>query len=69
MKPIVVIACIAVAGALVLKRLGARRGEGWEARIARMPDNSRPRWLFSNIAAIRQNTDEILKGMDAPATG
>jgi hypothetical protein len=69
MKRVVVIACIGLAAAFVLRRFVAGGGEGWEARLAKMPDTSPPKWMFSNIAAIRENTDKILERMDTPIAG
>ncbi len=32
-----------------------------EARIERLPDNARRKWLFRNISAIRKNSERILE--------
>jgi hypothetical protein len=46
--------------------LGARRavrgcgGFDVEKMIERMPENAPPKWMFRNIAAIRENTEQIL---------
>ena len=32
----------------------------WEQRIAAMPDNAPPKWMFNNVTAIRENTERIL---------
>ena len=53
----------AVAGAVLLaKRFGPRMQQiDWEQRIAAMPDTAPPKWMFTNIKAIRENSDRILE--------
>jgi len=49
-----------------------RGGIDFEAMIERMPENSRPKWMFRNISAIRANTERILELLDTesnPAAG
>ena len=36
----------------------------WEKRLERMPENAPPKWMFRNITAIRENTDQILELLD-----
>lgn len=70
MKKVVAIAMvIAVVGIGVFLGRRRGRGEGWEARLARMPDSSPPKWMFTNISAIRDNTDAILERMGTPVGG
>lgn len=51
--------------------LGARRlarGCGsidFERKLERMPENSPRKWMFTNIRAIRRNTDRILTMLEA----
>ncbi|MGE5292422.1 MAG: hypothetical protein ACM3ML_35590 [Micromonosporaceae bacterium] len=62
----------AVVGAVVLARRMFLKcgGSDWAAMIERMPDNAPPKWMFRNIAAIRENTDRILEKLGAtPDTG
>jgi hypothetical protein len=63
-KRIVGIGLVAVLAALIVKRLVGGR-KSWEERLANMPDTSPPKWMFSNISAIRDNTDRILEKIDA----
>ncbi len=35
------------------------------ACIEAMPDTAPPKWMFTNIGAIRQNTERILEILDA----
>jgi hypothetical protein len=65
MKKAFIIAGVVVGIGVLLRRL-LGDGEGWEARLARMPDSSPPKWMFTNIAAIRENTEKILTRIDTP---
>ena len=60
----------AVAGVgLLAKRCGSGCGRmDFERMIERMPENALPRWMFSNITAIRQNTDRILQLLEREPT-
>lgn len=40
----------------------------FEQRIERMPAGSPARWMFTNIRAIRENTERILETLDGRAT-
>ena len=55
------------------KRFGPKmQSMDWEKRLERMPDNAPPKWMFRNITAIRENTDQILELLDRdrpPSTG
>jgi hypothetical protein len=52
-----------VVGAGVCARRCARGHGGFdfEKMIERMPDNAPPKWMFRNISAIRDNTEQILQ--------
>jgi hypothetical protein len=53
---------VALGAVLLGKRLAAKRGElSVEKMLERMPDTSPRKWLFLNITAIRENTDQILE--------
>ncbi len=66
-KRMVALALLGLAAVLLIKRLaGGKRS--WEERLAKMPDTSPPKWMFTTISAIRDNTDRILERMDAEAT-
>lgn len=66
MKKILVVAA-ALGGLGVLGGLLARkmRNIDWERRIAAMPDDFPPKWMFRNVATIRENTERILEALDA----
>ncbi len=58
---------------VVAKRFGPKmQSMDWEQRLERMPENAPPKWMFRNITAIRENTDQILELLDRdrlPSTG
>ena len=56
-----------VAGAAVAARPLARRIANFDMAkcIEAMPDTAPPKWMFTNITAIRQNTDRILELLEA----
>ena len=61
MKKAYVIVAAVAGGALLVRAL--RSGVGKTdigERIAAMPDTSPPKWIYTNVTAIRANTDRIL---------
>jgi hypothetical protein len=61
MKKAWVIAAIVAGGALLARALGSGVGRtDIGERIAAMPDTSPPKWIYTNVTAIRANTDRIL---------
>ena len=56
----------AVAGTVVLARRcsSACGGIDFERMIERMPENAPPKWMFTNITAIRENTERILRVLE-----
>ena len=79
MKKLLVILGLLVGVSVLAKVLGPKMNVDWETRFERMPDNAPPKWMFRNISAIRENTDQILElvqrgefavdGRRRPATG
>lgn len=62
MKKVLIVVAVVVGVGFVLKRVAPNLGGiDWEKRFAAMPDNAPPKWMFRNIAAIRENTDRILE--------
>ena len=57
------VAVLAGLAVLVLVRRFGRRVQNidWEKKMESMPDNAPPKWMFRNLAAIRENTDRILE--------
>ena len=67
-KPIAVGATIAGA-ALLAKVLAPKiRRVDFAERIAAMPDTSPRKWIFTNVAAIRANTERILALLEPTPT-
>jgi hypothetical protein len=64
MKRFLAFAFIGLAAVLLVRGFAAVRSRDWEARLESMPDTSPARWLFTNIAAIRKNTDTMLERAD-----
>jgi hypothetical protein len=61
MKKAWVIAAVVAGVALLAKALGSGAGKtDIGERIAAMPDSSPPKWIYTNVTAIRANTDRIL---------
>ena len=61
MKKAWVIAAMVACGALLARALGSGAGKmDIGERIAAMPDTSPPKWIYTNVTAIRANTDRIL---------
>ncbi len=65
MKKLLIIGGV-VAGAVILaKRFAPSCSRiDFEQMIERMPENAPPKWMFTNITAIRQNTDRILQVLE-----
>ena len=65
MKKAYVIVATVAGGALLAKVLAPRVGTtDFGERIAAMPDTSPPKWIFTNVTAIRANTERILALLD-----
>ena len=66
MKKALVVAAV-LAGLSGLGRLLGSRVQNidWEKRIAALPDNAPPKWMFRNVTAIRENTERILQLLES----
>ena len=65
MKKALVIVATVAGGTLLAKALGSRVGKTDSAqRLAAMPDTAPPKWIFTNVTAIRTNTERILALLD-----
>jgi hypothetical protein len=64
MKQALVVLALIAAAALVLRLIGEASG-GAEAILERMPEDAPPKRIFTNISAIRENTDRILERLPA----
>jgi hypothetical protein len=68
MKKVIIGVALAVGVALVVKRLAPGCGKiDWQKRLAAMPDDAPPKWMFRNIAAIRENTDRVVELLEGRA--
>ena len=66
MNKLLVIGAVAAGAAFVARPLARRIGRFDMAKcIEAMPDTAPPKWMFTNITAIRQNTDRILEMLEA----
>lgn len=62
MKKALLFAAVLAGLGVLASRFGPKlRDIDWEKRFEAMPDNAPPKWMFRNIAAIRENTDKILR--------
>jgi hypothetical protein len=61
MKKAFLIVAMVAGGALLARAFASSVGTTDLAeRIAAMPDTSPPKWIFTNVTAIRANTERIL---------
>ena len=70
MKKALVLAAVLAGLAAVGRLLGSRmQNIDWEKRIAALPDNAPPKWMFRNVTAIRENTERILRLLESERSG
>ncbi len=61
MRKVLTIAAVVAGGALLARALGSGVGKmDIGERIAAMPETSPPKWIYTNVTAIRANTERIL---------
>ena len=66
MRRLLVIGGALTGAALVARSLARKVGNfDMAACIEAMPDTAPPKWMFTNITTIRQNTERILEILDA----
>ena len=66
MKRSLLIGAAALGAVLVARRFARGCASfDFEKMIERMPENSRPKWMFRNVTAIRENTERILELVEA----
>jgi hypothetical protein len=69
MKKLLTTAAVLVGIAILARRAaGACARIDWEQKLAAMPDSAPPKWMFTNISAIRENTERIVEMLE-PASG
>ena len=73
MKKLLIAGAVLVGIAFLAKRFAPDLTKiDWEKKFEAMPDNAPPKWMFTNIGAIRDNTEriiELLEGESARAGG
>ena len=70
MKKALVLAAVLAGLAALGRVLGSRmQNIDWEKRIAALPDNAPPKWMFRNVTAIRENTERILRLLESERPG
>lgn len=61
MKKAWVIVATVAGAALLVKALASKAGStDFAERLAAMPDTAPPKWIYTNVTAIRANTERIL---------
>lgn len=56
---------VALGAVLLARRTTAACGAlTVEKMLERMPETAPPKWMFTNVAAIRENTERILQRLD-----
>lgn len=61
-KRVLIIGGAAAVAVLLARRFAPKLcNVDWEQRIEALPDTAPPKWMFSNIKAIRENSDRILQ--------
>jgi hypothetical protein len=70
MRKVLISVAVLVGLAVLVKRFAPNfRNIDWEKRIAAMPDNAPPKWMFSNISAIRKDTERIIELLEGDGAG
>ena len=68
MRKLLIVGGAVTAGVLVARRRGMPSdGPDFGRMVERMPENAPPRWIFSNVSAIRENTERILQLLEGQA--
>ena len=69
MKKILILAAVVVGLGFAVRRAAAKCSTmDWKQRFESMPDNAPPKWMFTNIRAIRDNTDRIIELLERTPT-
>ena len=63
-----VVAAAGGAGALARRKMASGGGRDFAQWVERMPDNAPPKWVFTNVSAIRENTERILQMLESRPT-
>jgi hypothetical protein len=69
MKKLVIVGGAVAGAAFVARRFASSTGGvDFGRMVERMPENAPPKWIFSSISAIRENTDRILELLEGERT-
>jgi hypothetical protein len=69
MKRSLLIGAGVLGGVLLAARAARHCGAfDFEKTIERMPEGARPKWMFRNITAIRENSERILELLESERT-
>jgi hypothetical protein len=70
MKKLIVAVAALIGIGYLAKRFAPKFGDvDWEQRVAAMPDNAPPKWMFRNISEIHDNTERILELLEGRSEG
>jgi hypothetical protein len=70
MRKMLISVAVLVGLAVLVKRFAPNFSNiDWEKRIAAMPDNAPPKWMFNNIGAIRKDTERIIELLEGGSAG
>jgi hypothetical protein len=66
MKKLLVALAVLAGIAFLARRLAPDLSKiDWEKKFEAMPDNAPPKWMFTNISAIRDNTERIIELLES----
>ncbi len=70
MKKLLIVGGAAAGAGLLAKRCASScAAVDFGQMIERMPENAPPKWMFRNITAIRENTEQILQLLESEHAG
>lgn len=64
-KKLIVMGAVIAGAAVLARRAASGGGIDFGRLIEQMPEDAPPKWMFRNITAIRENTEQILKLLEA----
>ena len=68
MKKLLIAVAVLAGIAFLAKRFAPDLGKiDWEKKFEAMPDNAPPKWMFTNISAIHDNTERIIELLEGRA--
>jgi hypothetical protein len=65
MKKLLIAVAVLTGIAFLAKRFAPDLSKiDWEKKFEAMPDNAPPKWMFTNITAIRDNTERLIEMLE-----